>query len=401
MSFLRTISTRRLLGLTAGIVTVAAGGTIALASSSGGPLPPPERLAVAIHQALGAPAVRSMTARIRFTNHLIDSASIEGSDPILTGASGRLWVSDNHLRLELQSDQGDAQVVLNGKDFWVYDGGSDTLYRGRIPQPQGGDTSTREHHGVPSVAQIQKEIERLLQHASLSGAVPGDVAGRPAYTVRISPKHDDGLLGAAELAWDSLRGVPLRMAVYSRGSGSPVLELRATDISYGPVPPSAFHVSPPKSAEVVDVSPPSGRERGARSHAERRPATSRGAVARALPFRLSAPAALVGLPRHEVRLLDWNSSLAALVTYGRNLGGIAVIERRVPDGQRHPGGGQAGSGERRPGRLTLPKVSINGATGEELDSALGTMVRFERGHVAYMVIGSVPPAAAEAAARGL
>jgi hypothetical protein len=46
-------------------------------------------------------------------------------------------------------------------------------------------------------------------------------------------------------------------------------------------------------------------------------------------------------------------------------------------------------------------VSIAGATGQELATALGTMVRFTRGGVAYTVIGSVPPAAAEAAARGL
>jgi hypothetical protein len=114
-----------------------------------------------------------------------------------------------------------------------------------------------------------------------------------------------------------------------------------------------------------------------------------GAVAGALPFKLSAPAKLVGLPRHEIRLIDWDGSPAALVTYGRNLGGIAVVERKAE-------GGTPARGE-----LSLPKVSINGATGEELGTALGTLVRFERGGVAYTVLGSVPPAAAEAAARGL
>ena len=34
-------------------------------------------------------------------------------------------------------------------------------------------------------------------------------------------------------------------------------------------------------------------------------------------------------------------------------------------------------------------------------TALGTVVRFERGGVTYTVLGSVPAAAAEAAARGL
>ena len=60
---------------------------------------------------------------------------------------------------------------------------------------------------------------------------------------------------------------------------------------------------------------------------------------------------------------------------------------------------KSGSGDHQ--GLSLPTVSINGATGQELDTALGTVVRFTRGGVTYTVIGSVPAAAAEAAARGL
>ena len=37
----------------------------------------------------------------------------------------------------------------------------------------------------------------------------------------------------------------------------------------------------------------------------------------------------------------------------------------------------------------------------ELDTALGTVLTFTRGNVAYTVLGSVPAAAAEAAARAL
>ncbi len=69
---------------------------------------------------------------------------------------------------------------------------------------------------IPSVAQIQADIAKLTKHVNLSGAIPGDVAGQPAYTVRVSPKHDGGLLGSAELAGDAARGVPLRFAVFTR-----------------------------------------------------------------------------------------------------------------------------------------------------------------------------------------
>ena len=111
-----------------------------------------------------------------------------------------------------------------------------------------------------------------------------------------------------------------------------------------------------------------------------------------LSFKLAAPATLVGLPRQGVRLIDQDGTPGALVTYGKGLGGIAVLQ--TPASAK-----QAGEGER--GGLSLPKISINGASGEELDTALGTVVRFDRGGVSYTVLGSVPPAAAEAAARAL
>ena len=75
--------------------------------------------------------------------------------------------------------------------------------------------------------------------------MPGDIAGRPVYSVRVSPRHDGGLLGAVQLAWDAQRGVPLKVAVYSRGDSLPVLALTATDVHYGAVAGGDLTVTPP------------------------------------------------------------------------------------------------------------------------------------------------------------
>src|SRR2546423_1675382 len=80
--------------------------------------------------------------------------------------------------------------------------------------------STDQGHGLvpgiqrkpPTVSEISDFLSRLGEQASISGAEPTDVAGQPAYRVSVSPKHDGGLLGSAELAWDAIRGVPLRLA---------------------------------------------------------------------------------------------------------------------------------------------------------------------------------------------
>jgi len=410
MKFLRTVSTRRLLAIIVGlIVAIGGGAAIAVAAAGNGPVPKREPLAEAIHQALSAPTVTGISARITFTNNLINAGDFQGqTDPILQGAIGRLWMSDtpgdHRLRIELQSDNGDAQVVFNNGSFSVYDPSSNTAYEGTLPSYSAKAATAKGHtaDAVPTVAKIQNALGRVSKRVDISGAIPSDVAGQPTYTVRVSPQHAAGLFGDVQMAWDALRGVPLRIAVYARGDGTPVLQLAATDVSFGAVPAGDFQISPPPDAKVVKISTQKlsasvhRSARRVRRDARHAAVSGAAAVASRVPFKLAAPGTLAGLPRRSVSLLDWAGHPAALVAYGQNLGGIAVIEQLQTTGASHAntGGGQQGG-------LSLPTVSINRTTGTELDTALGTLVRFTRGQVAYTVIGSVPPAAADAAARGL
>jgi outer membrane lipoprotein-sorting protein len=384
-----------LLVLAAATMAAAVGVTaIAMATSGGGPKPQPKPLANAVHDALSAPTVPGISARIEFTNHLIDAASIEGSDPLLSGASGRLWASPEgggKLRLELQAQGGggDSQVLISEHHFEIYDGSSETVYKGTLPEREGKDTGANEQ-GSPPLGEIEEAIGKAEKHAELSGAIPSDVAGQAAYTLHVSPKHDGGLLGGAEIAWDATHGTPLRAAIYASGASSPVLQLEATDVAFEAVPSSVFEISPPAGAKIVNLAPPAetdgeGGEPSSTTGAE--------AVQKQLDFQLVAPDSLAGLPRGEIRGIEVDGHSAALATYGEGLGGIAVIESAAQPGEA--GGATSSEG------LGLPKVSINGVQGQELDTALGTVVQFSRGGVDFIVIGSVPPAAAEAAARAL
>ncbi|HEY2480538.1 MAG TPA: hypothetical protein VGI17_17630 [Solirubrobacterales bacterium] len=394
MTFLRRISTRRLISICALALVLAIGGaTVALATSGGGPKPPAKPLADAVHDALAAPTVPGISAGIHFTDNLVDASSLEGKDPLLAGATGRLWASPSgggKLRLELQAEEAgnDSQVLIEGRHFQIYDGTSETVYEGTLPEEEGEATGAEGE--VPSTAHIQTEIEGAEKHVDLSGAIPSDVAGQAAYTLQLAPSHDGGLLGRVELAWDAANGIPLRGAVYSSESSSPVLELEATGVSFEAVPESVFEISPPAEAQVVDLSPE--ELNGPQGHATT--ATGAPAVAAAVDFPLAAPPALAGLPQSEVRAIEVDGHTAALVTYGKGLGGIAVIESKSsPEEGGDPIGGA--------GDLSLPKVAIGDVKGEELDTALGSVLLFSRSGVDYTVLGSVPPAAVEAAARGL
>ena len=329
MSYLRRISTRRLLALSAGVLVVGvATAAIALAATGGGPTPPPKPLPNAVHDALAAPRVAGISARIEFTNHLLTSDSVQGSDPLLTGGSGRLWATpDGDLRLELQSDsaRGDSEIVVNGRHFLVYSGDTRRAYRGTLPRETGKPAGGARSEGPPSVTRIRGALGKLGKHLNLSGAMPTDVAGRPAYRVRISPKSHGGLLGGAGLAWDAVHGTPLEAAVYARGSSSPVLELKVTDISFGSVSSSVFDITPAPGTKVDNLGTITGDHSSGhhRAHAQ---VTGSSAVAPKLNFRMRAPNTLAGMPRQSVRLIRGEKSNGALVTYGHGLDGVAVVE---------------------------------------------------------------------------
>jgi outer membrane lipoprotein-sorting protein len=408
--FLRTASTQRLLATIAGfLVAIAAGTAIAIAAQGSGPVPKPKPLAAAIRDAMAAPPVKGVSADVNFTNGLIDTSEIQGSDPLLQGGAGHVWVSDNgQFRLELYGDNGDPEVVVNGNSWWISDPTLQTVYEGTLPQSGGkaSSQSTSHKEALPTVAQIQADIDHLAQHLRVSGAAPTDVGGQPTYTVTVSPKQAGGLVGKLQLAWDAVEGVPLRFAVYARGDSRPVLELAASNVSYGTIASNVFDLSPPAGYHVVQVATPTGAGSVANSatkgnkHGEKAQITGINAVAKRLPFKLAAPSTLGNLHRRSVSLMGGKGHAGALVLYGQGLGGIAVIEEQATASTVRQIQLSQGNGDHQNG-IALPTFSVHGTTAQELDTALGTLVRFTSGGVTYTVIGSVRPHVARAAARGL
>lgn len=381
MNLLRRVSLSRLLLLCGLVVAIGVSAT-ALASAVGsGPTPPPKPLATALHDALSAPSVAGFSASVKLTNHLLEGASLASgnggeagqalSGPLISGASGRLWIAkDGRVRLELQAEKGDTQVYYDGHTVSLYDAASNTLYRYAVPQHSGtGPASSKTsdgsagHHEPPTVAKIEEGIAKLSKHASVSGATPTDVAGQAAYTVRVSPNEAGSLIGGGELSWDAAHGVPLRAAVFSSTSSSPVIELAATgEVSYGPVADSVFEFKPPADAKVEDVTLP--------EHAGATGATGAAGAKRSADH--------AGRP--------------TVTNHGHGVAGVVVIQGKAASA------GQKSSTSLPEG---LPKVKINGVSAAELPTALGTLLSFERSGVHYLVGGFVGPTAVEAVARGL
>src|SRR5918998_1315991 len=106
MRRLRNTSTRRLYATLAAVAALAVTGGIAQAALSGADAPPRKPLDRAVHDALNAPHVAGIAARIEFTNALLPAGSLpdDAVSPLAEGAEGRLWMTeDGRFRLELQS----------------------------------------------------------------------------------------------------------------------------------------------------------------------------------------------------------------------------------------------------------------------------------------------------------
>lgn len=391
MKLFRRLSTTRLIVLAAAFVAVLVGSAVAVAASGGGgPTPPPKPLAQAIHDAVSGPELSGVTARVTFTNNLFPSGALTGTTgtALMTGASGRLWLNQNGGRIELQSDAGDVQVVWDSSKVTVYDASSNTAYVADLPAHEASAAGAQP--GPPSLDEISSFLTDLGKHWTVSDAQPSDVAGQAAYTVKISPSHDGGLLGSAELAWDAIHGVPLKIAVYAQGSSAPALALEVKEISFGAVPDSDIAIGVPAGAKTVDLSSAGKGTTGADGSTA--PITGLAAVQAAAPFSVVAPDSLVGLPLQDIRLVGDAGSKTVVAVYGHGLGAVVVIERAQDASTAKQGSG---------GLSSLPTVSLDGLTAHELSTQLGTVIGWDRAGVSYVLAGSVPTAAAEVAARSL
>ena len=233
----------------------------------------------------------------------------------------------------------------------VYDAAENTVYR-YTPKQQ-SSTSTggdREHGEAPSVAKIEEGIAKLREHVNLSEAVPANIGGQPAYTVRVSPQEGGSLIGGGELSFDAHTGVPLRAAVYSSTGSAPVVELAAGEVSYGPVSDSVFQLSPPPGSKVKTLE--------LEKHG------------------------------HQSKASSSSNEAPEVTTHGSGITSVEVLKAKE--------GNSSGASS---GLESLPKVKLpNGVSASELRTALGTVLTFERAGSRYVVAGALDPAAVEAVA---
>lgn len=156
-------------------------------------------------------------------------------------------------RVQLPNPNGEQTLVSDGTTFWAWDSATKTVVTGPVHNgsapPQAGATD-------PAAA-AQKALAALTPTSTVTVDGTGEVAGRPAYDLVLSPKPTERtLLREVRIAVDAQTRMPLQLTLLAQGSPDPVLQAGFTDLAFRPQDASMFTFTPPPGATVKQAPVP-------------------------------------------------------------------------------------------------------------------------------------------------
>jgi len=241
------------LGLVGVVVAVAGAG-----SSGNLPAMSASELMAKMAQAEGT--VTAVSGEISWRNTLFGDVGTSGmgampaQSPLLASGSGRVWTSEDGVRVESQGGAGDqiGGVDKAAHEAWTYDSATNTAkvwkLTGDLPAQPAMPTASP---GMLTPAAITALLEQLAPYARVDVAGQGTVVGRFVYLLRMTPAAEDTALGAVQASIDGETMLPLRLEVFAKSGGPAVLQAGFDSISYAPVDASLFAFAPPAGAKVT------------------------------------------------------------------------------------------------------------------------------------------------------
>jgi len=258
------------LGLGAAVLLIAAAASVAARPTAAPSLPPisSDRLIASSLRALARdPSVSGhLTAHLDFG---LPSIPTEGPGAAASKAAGflasltgthrlRLWSSADGFRLADLLEASERAVFVSRTDAWAWDFSSFTAYHlGRIPQGHRGSAHKGDRPGmdfVDPLALTQRALDAITPSTRVAITGTTKVAGRDAYVLALEPRTNETLVKRIEIAVDSERRVPLRVAVIARGRRAASISVAFTSISFTAIKPSVYGFTPPPGAKLRDLS---------------------------------------------------------------------------------------------------------------------------------------------------
>ena len=316
--------------------------------------------------------------------------------------SARLWYGGpDKIRAEVQGENGDQLFVKNGSEVRAYDGATNTLRTGEKPEPE----------GRPEEAASPEEINEVLAEISptsvLQTGQPVRFADRWAYPLTLEPRDKSlTLVERAEALVDAEAFVPLSFELYAEDTAEPVVRYEASAFEVGSVPDGRFQFETPPGATVEPMEESGNdEERGEREDREPSRVASVAEAQESVTFPVAQLAAAPGgRDLTEARVLG---SDGVALTYGSGWGSVVLVQKpeREPESaaesREDSSDPEANDRDGRGERLQVPTVDLGGVEAKEISTPIGTGLSWSANGVSYSLVGSVPAAELEEAARGL
>lgn len=271
--------------LVAGVVVVAGAVAIPVAANASATLPgktPAQVIALVqrdrvtafsgtIEQSsdLGLPSVQGLSeggqGSVSSSGSSGSSASLASVLELVTGShSVRVFVDGpKNLRAQVMDQLAERDVIRHGNDVWVYDSKAGTAEHATIPAKTAAEDGAktgrmpRQAATPKTPAQVADLVLAKLRPSSVVHVGEQvSVAGRAAYNLVLTPRSTDSLLGSVSIAVDGATGMPLRVQLTARGSGTAAVSVGFSSISLQKPAASLFSFTPPKSATVKQLVAP-------------------------------------------------------------------------------------------------------------------------------------------------
>lgn len=188
-----------------------------------------------------------------------DNASALSLQTLATGThTFRVWLDGaERQRLALLGQLSESDVVHNGADLWTYDSTTQEVGHASLDRVKAGPEQGAEKVDTKVVRHTPQELAaEALRAIDPSTEVTVDrtarVAGRPAYTLVLTPRDARSTVRKVALALDAERSVPLRVQVFG-AAAQPAFEIGFTDVSLSRPAASVFAFTPPRGAKVTPL----------------------------------------------------------------------------------------------------------------------------------------------------
>jgi len=189
----------------------------------------------------------------------------------------KVWYSGpDKARLQLLGRLGESDVILNGRDLWVWSSDDNTATHRALGAPPEADEAPELPDDAPQTP--QEAADRLLDAVEPTTDISTDsnveVAGRDAYALVLRPKDPSSLLTEVRIAVDGENRIPLKVEAFA-GEES-VFDVAYTDVDFARPDAEQFAFNPPPGATVKELPAPTATDKAeadeeAREHAGAEP----------------------------------------------------------------------------------------------------------------------------------